>query len=284
MTTKRNALLATGVVTALGGTLVGALNARAHNGVNHYLKNIFSTRSYQDLVNNNYVAWQTYATSNGFFNCDGSEQVCKGKWDSVIGSALGSWNDTNTTVFFQRQTDNSGWYDFSLNIRDVVNGDPELLGLFQWYDTNQAQCTPECATGKWWTTYIYIGDDAHNGAYGTDAERKGTLVHELGHGLSLQHELPTNPNVACGTNGANTPLPRSVENYNCIDPTTLGGFGINVPQPWDVCGVNHVYPDPAYGQSGCEQVLLPTATPTRTPTPVPTATPTPTGGGGGGGK
>jgi hypothetical protein len=61
--------------------------------------------------------------------------------------------------------------------------------------------------------------------------------------------------------------------YKCIDPPAAGGAGLNFVQPWDVCGVNHAYPDGTYGFSGCP--TTPTPTPVPTPTPSPTPTPVP---------
>ena len=65
--------------------------------------------------------------------------------------------------------------------------------------------------------------------------------------------------------------------YDCIDPVSISGEGEPDVQPWDTCGVNHAYNDPAFGYSGCDlTTTTPSATPTSSPSPTPTASPSPT--------
>jgi hypothetical protein len=125
---------------------------------------------------------------------------------------------------------------------------------------------------------VYVGDDAHSGPYGTPHERQGTLSHEVGHIIQLAHESVNDDESVlydCGVDNTGT-IPYSIMSYACIDPVAVGGLELYLIEPWDVCGVNHKYPDPAFPFTGCDGTIptpSPTASPTPTPTPSPTATP-----------
>ena len=77
----------------------------------------------------------------------------------------------------------------------------------------------------------------------TEAQRRqGTVAHELGHGLALDHPDPSNQ--FCISRSSD--LARPIMDSDCMD--YAGKF---TPQGPDVCPVNHVYYDPSWGYSGC---------------------------------
>jgi hypothetical protein len=89
----------------------------------------------------------------------------------------------------------------------------------------------------------------------------------LGHLLSLRHEsvnFDESILYECLFDDTGS-IPASIMSYDCIDPPAVGGSGIYLVQPFDVCGVNHAYFEAGIGYVGCPAVATPTPTPSPTP-------------------
>jgi len=265
------------------GLVAVAGPVESHSG--HQQKKLFLERwHYQP--NGNFGAWMNLSTSDVWLNCDGSAAACGAKWDGPFTSSMADWNGQPMTVRFD-YTDEVRDADLDVNvyIEDTVPGGAGLLGLAPTFDINGSPCFGSCDV---YSGIVYVGDDVHFGDYGTANDRLATLSHELGHIVQLAHES-TNQSESllfdCGEDDTG-PIPHSVMSYNCIDPVGVGGLAESAVQPWDVCGVNHAYNDPAFGFSGCDLTTTtpspppttasPTPTPTPSPSPTPTATASPT--------
>lgn len=252
-------------VAAIGlATVAGP--AESHDG--HAQKKLFQERwHYQP--DGDFDAWMNLSTSDVWLNCD-DPAACGAKWDGPFTDSLADWNSQPMTVRFG-YTDEVRDVDFDVNvyIEDDVPGEPGLLGFAPTFDIDGFPCAGPCNV---YSGIVWIGDDAHTPPYGTANDRLATLSHEMGHIVSLAHES-TDPFELllfdCGMDDTG-PIPHSVMAYDCVDPVSIGGAGESDVQPWDTCGVNHAYPDPAFGYSGCD---LTTTTPSPTPSPSPTATP-----------
>lgn len=75
--------------------------------------------------------------------------------------------------------------------------------------------------------------------------RQAVSAHELGHSIVLRHDFRGDPEILDGTCGLGV-LPVTIMDNDCIF-----GQQVNAPQPWDACGINHGYFDPAWGWGGC---------------------------------
>ena len=187
--------------------------------------------------------------------CDGGVNVasCISKWAAPAQAAIDDWNAQPTTVNFQQVGNQDPFNDIFIEVRDVVLGDPLLLGYAVYYDSAGIPfCNPDSCT--YYYGDAWIGDDAHAGVYGNSDQRRGTIIHELGHLINLRHEsvsgYPTEaPHLECGTDFTG-PIPHSVMAYDCINPPP-GGLNENYVHDWDTCGVNHKYFDPAFGFAEC---------------------------------
>ena len=249
--------------------------AESHSG--HQQKKLFPERwHYQP--NGDYGAWMDLSTSDVWLNCDGDAAACGAKWDGPFTSSMADWNGQPMTVRFD-YTDEVRDANFDVNVYiedEVPGGGGGLLGFAPTYDINGVPCSGACVV---YSGIVWIGDDAHIGVYDTANDRLATISHEMGHIVSLAHES-TNPSETqlyeCGMDDTG-PIPHSVMSYNCIDPVAIGGFGESDVQPWDTCGVNHAYNDPAFGYSGCDlTTTTPSPTPAASPSPSVTASSTPT--------
>ena len=264
------------VIAAFVAIGLAAVAGPAESHTGHQQKKLFPERwHYQP--NGDYDAWMNLSTSDVWLNCDGSAAACGAKWNGPFTSSMADWNGQPITVRFD-YTDEVRDADFDVNvyIEDSVPGDPGVLGFAPTYDINGLPCFGSCDV---YSGIVWIGDDAHSGVYGTDNDRLASLSHEVGHIVQLAHES-TNPSETqlydCGMDDTG-PIPHSVMAYDCIDPVSIGGAGESDVQPWDTCGVNHAYNDPAFGFSGCDlSTTTPSATPTSSPSPTTTATPAPT--------
>ena len=250
---------------------LAAMADPAESNTGHQQKKLFPERwHYQP--NGDYGAWMNLGTSDVWLNCDGSAAACGAKWDGPFTSSMADWNGQPMTVRFDYTDEvRDANFDVNVYIEDTVPGDPGVLGVAPTYDINGIPCWGPCDV---YSGIVWIGDDAHNGVYGTDNDRLATLSHEMGHIVSLAHES-TNADETqlydCGMDDTG-PIPHSVMAYDCINPVSIGGEGESGVQPWDTCGVNHAYNDPAFGYSGCD---LTTTTPSPTPAASPTPTPSP---------
>ncbi len=260
---RRYALALTAVVLTVTGILAGLqLNSALanHNPAEEPEKRLFGERWYHSPNGTPYVELSTSSVRNG---CDGDPVACGAKWNGPVSGGIIDWNLQETTVLFDPQGDQSHFYDVNIQILDrLCDADPSLqpappddfsctdLGVQAPYDSNYDYCTAACTTYYAW---VFISDDEHTGPFGVPDQRQGTAAHELGHALNLKHESSGLP---CGTGPGAIDIPHSVEAYNCIDPPAeliAGNPGQDegYVHDWDVCGVNHAYPDTTIGTAGC---------------------------------
>lgn len=76
-----------GLALACASAMILVATVSAHNGVYHYVKQLWSVRAYQN-ANGNYAAWMTLSTSDGWYFCDGGDASCRPKWESPLVLAL----------------------------------------------------------------------------------------------------------------------------------------------------------------------------------------------------
>lgn len=237
-------------------------------------KKLFPIRWYQE-PDGNYDQWMTLSTSAVHYVCGASEADCASRWEAPTEAAVDDWNSQETTVRLQMRSNQSQFNNLNIYVGDIIMLDPGILGLAVPYDENFDLCFENCDIrfGE-----VYAADLPHYGPYGTGNVRQATMTHEIGHQLGLMHESVDEEGYSvypCGEDYQGA-IPVSVMSYNCIDPEDVGGMGIVEVQPWDVCGVNHAYPDPNIGMAGCEGGETPTPEPTDTPDPTATVAPTTT--------
>jgi hypothetical protein len=266
----RQPVLALMVILTLAIVIMGGLvGADAHPG--HTQKKLFNARWYQTQLD-----LTTSFNDASVLTCDGNYPTCAARWNPAIGASLGDWNAQPDTAEFIAD----GVFDLNedvvIRVMDVVLSEPDILGIALTWDAGGTFCPlTTCGTFRWGE--VWVGDDGHSGPFGTASARQATISHELGHLLSLRHEsvnVDESQRYECGFDDTG-PIPLSIMSYDCINPPVFPyyGSGIFNVQPFDVCGVNHAYPDGTYGFAGCP--ATPTPTPSPTPTPVPTPTPTP---------
>jgi hypothetical protein len=231
-----------GLAVALG---VGLGDIEAHSGHPH--KKLFNARWYQSQLD-----LTTSYNDPKALMCDGSYTTCANKWNSAIGASLADWNSQPDTARFIADGFFDENEDVVIRVFDKVFDDPNILGIALTWDASGNFCPlHSCGTFRWGEAWI--GDDGHVGAYGTTQARQVTITHELGHLLSLRHESVNGDEsqlYECGFDNTG-PIPPSVMSYDCINPTVVGGSGIINVQDWDVCGVNHAYPDPVFEWESC---------------------------------
>jgi hypothetical protein len=263
----------TGIYAALGLALLSLVavfaagndSADAHSTV-HPQKKLFTGRWYKSSVDltasppwfgvPNEGAQPAYPCDGGFDTAS-----CVSKWLGPAYSSLGDWNSQPSTARFNVQGYRNHNWDNNVYIVDNIPGaSPGLLGFASFHDQNGQACLPQAAPGvPYCPVYRYgdavIIDDNHFGVFGTAQSRQATITHELGHVLTLRHEsvnADESVRYECGQDNTG-PIPVSVMSYDCAFPPgpPYHGAGIYTAQPWDVCGVNHAYPDPNYEWEGC---------------------------------
>lgn len=225
-----------------------------HNPAQEPEKGLFDERWYHSVGATPYVELSTSPVRN---DCDGDPVACGAKWNAPVAGGIIDWNLQDTTVFFDVQGSQSDLNDVNIQVLDDLcdaddsieppGNDCTSLGVQAPYDSNYDYCTNAgCVTYYAW---VFINDDQHVGQFGVDDQRQGTAAHELGHALNLTHE---SSGLACGEGPGGIDVPHSVMAYNCIDPpTNNGGLNEGYVHDWDVCGVNHAYPDDTIGNAGC---------------------------------
>jgi hypothetical protein len=262
------------LLVAVGLAVLGG-QAESHSG--HPQKKLFPERwHYQP--DGDYDAWMTLSTSDVWLDCDGSPGVCGAKWFDPFDATMADWNSQPMTArFAYTESVRDMNFDVNVIVDDEVPGGPGLLGFAPTYDENGDFCFSACDV---YSGIVWVGDDAHSGVYGTAHDRQATLAHELGHIITLRHESVNSSETVlydCGFDDTGV-IPYSIMAYDCIDPVVIGGEGLYLVEPWDACGVNHAYFDPAFQYSGCDGSTA-TPVPSQSPPPGPTLTPSPTPGG-----
>jgi hypothetical protein len=74
----------------------------------------------------------------------------------------------------------------------------------------------------------------------------------LGHALGLRHDNRPNhdnPDTPADGKCGVAPMKKTIMDYDCYEDDYAGH--IKVPQPWDSCGLNHLYYRAGWGYSGC---------------------------------
>ncbi|MEX0684331.1 MAG: hypothetical protein WD904_12570 [Dehalococcoidia bacterium] len=265
-------------LVAVAALALAALATTAESHQGHPQKKLFPERWHYQVQNGDYAAWMTLSTSDVWLECDNNENQCGTKWKTPFDDAFADWNSQPDTVTFAITNGvQNEFFDLNVYVEDEALGDPTLLGIAPTFDENDFPCfDPSCEVAY---GLIIIGDDAHNGPYAGPLDRRATLGHEAGHIIQLAHESTNEDETQlyeCGMDDTG-PIPHSIMSYDCIDPVAVDGAGEFFVQPWDVCGINHAYYDPAFDFTGCDGTLnTPSPTPSPSPSETPTATPTPT--------
>jgi hypothetical protein len=247
-----------GAVTGLGG-------ADAHTG--HPQKKLFGGHWWRvdfafpmDLTTSSFFYGLGYDFDGDtqIDNCDfGVNQAsCISKWAAPFQEAVNDWNAQPMDVNFNQVGNQNPANDIRIIATDMVFGNPNILGIGLLFNSSGQWCG-DLPGGYDSCVYYYgdawQGDNGHAGNYGTASVRRATVLHEIGHLINLRHES-VNPDesqlYACGQDNTGF-TPYSIMSYNCIDPTSVGGFGLSAVQDWDTCGVNHKYLDPTIGYGGC---------------------------------
>jgi hypothetical protein len=246
-------LLATSAAVAgLLALTIGAPTTEAHPTI-HPQKKLFTHRWYKQF------SGMALTTSPPWFGapgapCDGGINTasCVSKWSGPTWGGLADWNSQPMKPRFVVQPNQNQNYDVNIYVLDLLFGDPNILGVGLPLDASKNFCDPSvCATIRYGE--VGLADDPHSGIYGTSNIRLGTTIHELGHLLNLRHEsvnADESVRYQCGIDNTGV-IPHSVMSYDCIDPPAVGGWGEAYVHDWDVCGVNHAYPDAAYEWEGC---------------------------------
>jgi hypothetical protein len=239
-------------LVAVTSLLPAEQDAAAHAG--HAQKKLFGGRWYKPSVDLTTSPTWFGVPGEPSLYCDGGVDVfsCISKWQAPAFSSLVDWNNQPDTARFVVQGNRDLFHDINIYAVDQII-QPGVLGLAVHYDSSVNQCNPDACTYRYGDAFV--ADDGHAGSYGTFQVKQATVTHELGHLLSLRHEStnesgqPPFPLYECGQDNTG-PIPVSIMAYDCINPPPSGS-GIYTVQPWDVCGVNHAYPDAAYGTEGC---------------------------------
>ena len=191
--------------------------------------------------------------------CDGGINVssCISKWSGPFQDAIDDWNAQPMDVNFVQTGDQNPVNDIRLIVVDLIAGNHNLLGVGLLYANDGTWCG--YLPGDYDACTYYFGDalqadDAHQGIYGSNDVKRGTVLHEIGHLINLRHEsvgpYPEETNIyPCGQDDTGA-IPHSVMAYYCIDPPPIG-LNENYVHDWDTCGVNHKYFDPVIGYAEC---------------------------------
>lgn len=248
-----NQLLKTLGVLVLCLVLMGPDVALAHDTVSHPNKSYFLNEWYQTVQNGNYSAWMTLSTHRHY---DDATHETWGK--PLFDKAIPDWNAGSHTVLFQEYSSTDEAHDvhaFATSRSSIVHWsktiylDTAVSGAEMPFGKDKEPClasnTDTCVTpngdGKIWYDIVYIRKDNEIDGYYDES----VASHEFGHSAQLAHD-------GIGNSTCGGTIPRTVMDYDCMNYSIVNSALLS--QAWDVCGLNHKYPDPNYGQAKCDQL------------------------------
>lgn len=169
-----------------------------------------------------WVCYMTLWADNHFTDSEVSSWVTGAKND---------WNATDTTLFIDLRSDQNTAYDIHFKMSTLPNG---VFAQVSWGDYHNNGCTAgDCndpdgiaahQPQRWWYTYVQMDKAQIKAALPTYAKRKALISNEIGHTFGLAHH----PQCDGG------PHTLTIMDFNCI---TNGE--VEVPQPADMCELNH---------------------------------------------
>lgn len=210
----------------------GDVNQYTTGPTAHPVKSLHIDRWYKSLASSS-LKWDKQYLSG----------ISPATWDSAISSAQTAWNGSPTYVSLSSSPVDPN-NDIRVKIDNYVD-DLDSYGSTAFYGSvGGGWCgnPPDCPG----STYRQVEVRLNN--WTTPASlRQTVVVHEFGHAVTLDHDGLNGPiteptfDGACGT----PRVPVTIMDYDCQYT-----FGVNTPQNWDFCGVNHAYPG-YYGVQGC---------------------------------
>ena len=262
------ALLTTLPLTALlvVGMALGP-TSEAHSGP--YVKKTYPARfdkpSPTSTATSDWIAWMS-------LQADVHWQCCKTYgYKPAFENAFDDWSASDTTVALSYggniERDHSANYDVHFYMQQLPPlGYEGKIAITRYFYENASGALVECSYSscpgnKFDRARVYVSHqeliDAFSGALNNSPTKRAVASHELGHVLSLDHEIQ---GESCSSTVATLPL--SIMDYNCVWPTVVTnlppGSQLVKQQDWDECGVNHNYHDPViYLYSGCTATPVP---------------------------
>lgn len=194
-------------------------------------------------------------TTDVHFDCGGCQT---NGWTTAVENALGDWDrelgvtSPNHDFRYDYGGDITRAHDASRRNHIYADGTlgSDLFGQFQSFYVSgssliacQPWVTTPCEDELWDKGRTRVRPASFTGDYNLTSFKRATVAHELGHGISLNHE-----SESCGEVPAPIAKPNTVMSYECILPVGASpygdGMGLYRAYNWDFCGSNHAYNGP----------------------------------------